>query len=160
MARPRKNTPKLVKTLLAGPRWFQQAEQVTANYVAQIPDGDEIEDLIRPDYWAHHAARVPALAMITCFDVKRRWEAVLRVIEKGPTYLRVVLLYSVDYEVEVRNTDEIDRIKKLYRIESQGQNGWRVIDPNGRELVAGLTTEGDANEFVDKLLATMNRAAA
>ena len=98
--------------------------------------------------------------MLTCIDQRLRWEADLRVLEAGRNYLRVAVVRHVEYDVKALGQPEIERLRALHTIASNGQNGWRVVDPDGTVLFAGLPTRGDAEAALDGHLATMNRKAA
>ncbi|MEM9471754.1 MAG: hypothetical protein AAGA00_07335 [Pseudomonadota bacterium] len=153
------DTAAFVKTCPNGPSVFQQASHFENRFMVQIPDGDQLDDICKPSYWAHHAARVTPKSLLTCIDQRLRWEADLRVLEAGRNYLRVAVVRHVAYDVKALGRPEIERLRKLHAIESNGQNGWRVIDPDGVVLFAGLTTRVDAEWALDTHLGTMNRKA-
>lgn len=149
-----------VKTCPNGHTVFQQAHHVESRFMVQIPQADNLADICKPSYWAHHAVRVPPKSLLTCIDQRCRWEADLRVLEAGRNYLRVAVVRHVEYDVRALGQPEIERLKSLHAIESNGQNGWRIIDPGGAVLFAGLVTRPDAERALDTHLASMNRKAA
>lgn len=150
----------IVKTCPNGHTVFQQAHHVESRFMVQIPEADELADICKPSYWAHHAVRVPPKSLLTCIDQRWRWEADLRVLETGRNYLRVAVVRHVEYDVQALGQPEIERLKVLHAIESNGQNGWRIIDPEGAVLFAGLATSADAERVLDTHLASMNRKVA
>lgn len=150
----------IVKTCPNGHTVFQQAHHVESRFMVQIPEADTLADIRKPSYWAHHAVRVPPKSLLTCVDQRCRWEADLRVLEAGRNYLRVAVVRHVEYDVQALGQPEIERLKALHAIESNGQNGWRIIDADGALLFAGLATRADAENALDTHLASMNRKAA
>lgn len=150
----------VVRTCPNGHSVFQLASHVESRFMVQIPEVDKLDDICKPSYWAHHAARVTPKSLLTCIDQRLRWEADLRVLEAGRNYLRVAVVRHVEYDVKALGQPEIERLRALHAIASNGQNGWRVVDPDGTVLFAGLATRGDAEAALDGHLATMNRKAA
>jgi hypothetical protein len=149
-----------VKTCPNGHSVFQLASHVESRFMVQIPEGDRLDDICKPSYWAHHAARVTPKSLLTCVDQRLRWEADLRVLEAGRNYLRVAVVRHVEYDVKALGRPEMERLRGLHTIESNGQNGWRVVDPDGIVLFAGLTSRVDAECALDTHLGIMNRQAA
>ena len=70
---------------------------------------DNLDDICKPSYWAHHAARVTPKSLLTCIDQRLRWEADLRVLEAGRNYLRVAVVRHVEYDVKALGRPEIER---------------------------------------------------
>lgn len=165
MAKNPSATPKdetKIKVHPAGAKNFELAEFRSPHFFVTIPHSDKLEDILKPEYWANHATngKVQPRALMTCIDEHLRWEASLRVLQRGPTFLRVALIHHVEYDVAVRGDAEIESLRVKYRVEARGQNGWRVVDPNNNELISGLTDEKEANAYLDKHLGTLNQKVA
>jgi len=144
---------------VAKPGSLKLAEQ-TINAHAVLIDVDVTpDDILRPEFWCHEAAKMTSLALITVINRLKGWEANIRVVEVGKGWARVVLLSKTDWETVSKDTAEVSRIKLQYKIQPRS-DGWRVIDPSGQAIISGLTSENEANKFVDDLLATMNAKAA
>jgi len=148
------------KACPSGSNAFQLATLVENRFMVQIPRNDNLDDICKPSYWAHHAVRVPPKALLTCIHQDLLWEADLRVLEAGRNYLRVAVVRHVEYDVQALGKAEIEKLKDQHKIDSNGQNGWRVIDPDGTVLFAGLATRADAERALDNHLGTMNRKVA
>jgi hypothetical protein len=146
------------KVCRPGPGIVQQAEVVENRYVVVTPDS--LDDALKPEYWAHHAARIAPLSVITLIDRERKWEADIRVMQKGDTWLRCVVIRHIEYDVKVRGKEDLAGVRERYRIELNGANGWRVVDPLNNQLVDGLVDEAEANAFLDKHLDSLNFASA
>ena len=152
--------PVPVTTCPSGHTVVQQAHHVESRFMVQIPHGHGLADICKPSYWAHHAARVPPRSLLTCIDQRNRWEADLRVLEAGRTYLRVAVVRHVKYDVQMQGQPEIDRLRALHAIDDNGQNGWRVIAPDGTVLFAGLAARQDAERALTTHLSSMHRRSA
>ena len=145
-----------IKTCPASVAAFQPADVVERRFIAQIPHTDSFEDILVPEYWAHHAAKVSPRALITCIDEHLRWEAEMRVLEAGQTWLKLAVLRHTEYTLVVRGEGEIERLRSRYVVEQNGQNGWRIIGPTGQQLVSGLATESNARAYLDSHLAALS----
>ena len=166
MAPARKTTdplPESVTTeavhLPAASKWFTYADQVVQNYNAIIPKDHGKDVITSPEYWTHHVNRVSPLSMIFCIDEQRRWEVWLRVVEKGQNFLRVAVVNDVDYKVRVRGDEVVARLKRGYLIEEMGQAGYRIIDPQKKELIAGLLSKEEADQYLEVHLEDLKKAA-
>lgn len=149
-----------VRTCPNGHTVFQQALHVESRFMVQIPPNDTLEDICKPSYWAHHAARATPKALLTCIDEHNRWEADLRVLEAGRTFLRVAVVRHVEYDVKTLGDADLEKLRSKYTIESNGQNGWRVIDPERNVIVSGKISRADAEAALNAHLQLMNRAVA
>lgn len=154
------NLKVFAKTCPNGNDAFQLASHVENRYMVQIPPGDCLDDICKPAYWAHHAAKVHPKALLTCIDKNNRWEADLRVLEAGRNFLRVAVLRHVEYDVKTMGDADLEKLFNQHTIENNGQNGWRVIDPEKIVLFSGLTTRADAERALETHLKGMNRKAA
>jgi len=149
-----------VRTCPNGHTVFQQAHHVESRFMVQIPEADGLADICKPSYWAHHAVRVPPKSLLTCIDEHNRWEADLRVLEAGRTFLRVAVVRHVEYDVKTLGDADLEKLRARYTIESNGQNGWRVVDPERNVIVSGKICRADAEAALDAHLQLMNRAVA
>ena len=61
-----------VKTCPNGHSVFQLATHVESRFMVQIPEGDQLDDICKPSYWAHHAARVRAFSCLRCLCHRQR----------------------------------------------------------------------------------------
>lgn len=149
-----------IKTCPPGVKAFQPADVVERRFMVQIPHTDTFEDILAPEYWAHHAAKVSPRALLTCIDEHLRWEAELRVLEAGQTWLKVAVIRLTKYNFKERGESEIEKLRKMFKVEANGQNGWRVLGPSGQPLVSGLATEANAQSFLNTHLAAVSHRAS
>jgi hypothetical protein len=141
------------------PSSFKQSEVLINEYTDKCAKHVTLQDVQRPEYWCHVAARVTKLSKITVINELAGWECYLRVISVGNQWLKVVLLGHVPWQVAERGEEDISELKKSYRIESRA-DGWRVIDPNGIQVMAGLSSEAEADKLLDATIRNMNSAKA
>lgn len=72
-------------------------EHAIRQHVAYADEGTKIEDILKPEYWAHHAARLTALDEITVHEESGAWRAVVMVRDKGNVWAKVVLLSKNEF---------------------------------------------------------------
>lgn len=143
----------------AKPNKFNLAEFTVSEYEHRCEPGDTIEDIQRPEYWCHVAARTSALSRITVINRLKGWEATLRVIETGKGLLKVVLLTHTKWSMLSSETDETARLKALYTIEER-PDGYRVLNAHGESVSGGLTSRQVAEELVDNIVKSVVTKAA
>lgn len=148
------------KTCPSGTDSFMLATHVENRYMVKIPHGDTLDDICKPSYWGHHAARVTPKSLLTCIDEYLRWEADLRVLEAGRNFLRVAVVRHVEYKVKTMGDADLEKLRLQHRIENMGQNGWRVIDPDHNILSSGHATRDLAQHALETHLNSMNRKVA
>lgn len=68
------------------------AGQVVSVWVAAPPAGVTLEDVLKPEYWAHVARVLRPLAKICIFPEDGSWEAELRVRDAGDRWANVSLI--------------------------------------------------------------------
>jgi len=155
------STPSIsVKVCPPGVKAFQPSDVVERRFMVQIPHTDTFDDILAPEYWAHHAAKVSPRALLTCIDEHLRWEAELRVLEAGQTWLKVAVIRHTPYQMTARGNSELEKLRSLFKIEHNGQNGWRILNPSGQPLVAGLASEANAKTFLETHIAAMSLRAS
>ena len=69
---------------------------------ADIPAGTNIEALMEPSYWAHHARDIRPLDLIEAFCEDGSWEALFRVMFVSNAEVRLSPIYEVRHEKENR----------------------------------------------------------
>jgi len=138
---------------------FQLAEFVVSEYTHRCEPSDTMEDIMRPEYWCHVAARTSALSRITVINRLKGWEASLRVLETGKGLLRVVLLTHTEWKMISEDSDEAARLRMLYDIEER-PDGWRVKNSQGVSVSGGLVSKQAAEEFVTAAVKSLTTKAA
>ena len=120
---------------------------VTLRYFA--PRGHTLEDCQRPDYWRAvirecGQQRVPnrhAWNKIEILAEDGSWEAELRILSVAEGLVHTRLLW--DWKQAV-TPGRVAKDPDGYVIEHIANNGWRVLDENGTEVAAKLTTRDAA----------------
>ena len=80
------------------PARLQAADHYRARYGAIADIGTTMEDLERPEYWAHVAGKLKPLDTIDVFPEDSAWFAELLVISTGTGFAKVKLLRHVSLE--------------------------------------------------------------
>lgn len=110
-----------------------------------------IDDVMRPNFWAHHVASLKPMDLIDVVSVDMTMDLTLRVISKGIGYvemrpLRVFLDESRSNQVEGQE-DESDKspVPDGYLVNFAPSHRWRVLTNDPREIVSkGHMTEKEA----------------
>lgn len=141
------------------PQNFQLAEFKINQYVDLCEVGTTPEDILRPEYWCHVAAKLTVLSQITVINRLAGWEASLRVVDIGKGFARVVPLGLTKWQTASRDTDEIARLKAMFNIETR-PDGLRVLNASGDVVAAGLQSMDEAETMVDNAVKAMTAKAA
>ena len=129
---------------------FRRSEMVEVRWTQELEIDDTFEDCLRPDFWTHVADRITTMSHITVINKLRGWEGELRVLQVANKMVKVVPLSHTIWE-SVFISDDAERLKKRYRVQSRA-DGWRVIDTDGNQMIAGLGSEKEAEAFIDQLV--------
>ena len=135
----------------------------TADYERQafhvvVEDHVTLEDIVRPAFWAHHAAKVKKLALIDVVRADMTLDVQLRVIDVGVGYIKVrpLRIYEDKQAVKERkaaqdagqDADEAAAAIKLpeeYKITATGKGGFTVTYlPNDAKIATGKRTRLEA----------------
>ena len=141
----------LTQVSRAKPMSFRRSEVVEVRYTHYCEPGDDFDAVLKPDYWSHVADRITVMSHITVINKINGWEAELRVLQVANKLVKVVPLRMTQWEDVVTSADDINRLKSNYRVETRG-DGWRVVDSDGNQLIAGLGSEKEAYSFIDQML--------
>lgn len=78
-------------------------------YFAEIPNGTTIEDILKPEYWAHYAKdKLRPLDVIECFCDDASWECSLRVMYVAKTEVKMSLRWKVAHDNVLPEETETD----------------------------------------------------
>lgn len=109
------------------PNRFDRAEQKRTVYAIDPEHGTTVEDMLKPAYWAHVAAKLRPSDRIEALAEDGSWMAVFHVVAQGPNWAKVVLMPGFPYEFEAKDIPaEIDMTG--HRIEWAGRHAqFRVV---------------------------------
>lgn len=133
------------------PKDFRRSEVVEVRHTHYCEASTTREDVLKPAYFAHVADTIMAMSHITVINRTHGWEMHLRVLQISNKLVKIAVLGEHQWGDTSVSTIEIDNLRRQYRVENRS-DGWRVVDSNGNQIVAGLQSEDEARKFVNQLL--------
>lgn len=132
---------------------FKGAEFQRAQWVVTAHAHNQPEDLLRPDYWAHVAARLGPWHHIEARANDGSWYAEYLVLEAGRAWARVHMLHSWRLTTADVALSQAARMSP-YEIVFRGPDGlWSVVRKSDRAIVhQNEQTEGGALDWVNERL--------
>jgi hypothetical protein len=140
-----------------------------SHWVVTIPPGHAFGELFNPAYWSHHHKLrqfdlVRAIAHDGAFDVtvtvraKPAGGAVMELWPKFPKGFGSSAEAQATAEAEAARAQVVPILqngKTAVRVDHTEATKWRVISINGAPLVSGLATEAEAQDHMEKYLASL-----
>ncbi len=131
------------------------AEFVRQSYHIKVPAGGTVADLMRPAFWAHHAAKFQPDAIIDAVAEDGSFDVTIRVVAVDDRKTSATMRLLRHWEPPVSNLVLADDAP-LY-VNHTPKTGWRVIRrADGAELVRNIVQKADAIKWA---LDTMRLAA-
>lgn len=137
-----------------GPSRLRVAEYVRNLHVADAAEGTKVEDLERPEFWAHVAAKLQPRDRIEVWTDDNAWMAEAVVLAATRTDAVVKVLGAWDLNGHQVITDRAELGTKGYEVRFRGHfEKWGVIRKADTEVVhTGSATEGAAWSWVRERL--------
>lgn len=137
-----------------GPSRLRTAEFVRNVHVADAAEGTKVEDLERPEFWAHVASKLQPRDRIEVWTDDNAWMAEGVVLAATRTDALVKVLGAWDLNGHQVLTDRAELATKGYEVKFRGHfEKWGVIRKTDREVVhTGSATEGAAWTWVRERL--------
>lgn len=125
----------------------QGSEYARQDWVANLEDGTTLEDIMRPEFWSHNAARFQPYATIECRAEDGTWIAYLVVTGCDRTWARVAL----DRVLKLTTGDVAATQAAKHVAKWKGpQHKWSAIRLSDGELLKdGFLTEKDAGAWIE-----------
>lgn len=128
---------------------LRQAEFNRTVWAAQPEPGTTLEDMVKPEYWAHVAKNFKVGDRVEVVPEGAEWFAELFVRSVSPTAATVVVLRSQVFAERKASIDPGLDVK--YR----GANGWSVIRKSDKSV---LYEKGDTREAAESFARGLNLA--
>jgi hypothetical protein len=124
---------------------FKRAEYAEPVHHALIPEGCTVEDLKRPEFWAHVSKIMGFGHLVHAMSEDRTWYAQGIVLDAGATWAKVDFFMVRQFgEVADMSTDDGD-----YTVKFVPTKGWRVIRVSDRAVIKdGLADKGAALIYI------------
>lgn len=141
---------------------FQQADHFFTTYAVNAEAGHTIEDVEKPEYWAHVARQARPMDEIVVRADDGSYYARFLVLDSGDTWLKLHRLIHVELQKQA-SRDVLSRDGE-YKISWAGPHDkWRVVRLSDSEkLVSGLASRDAADDWVReyrKVIAPRAKAA-
>lgn len=135
---------------------MDHSHYVRIHMTAKVPEGTTLEDVTTPGYWANHSFRLKPGAVIEVISDDNKLDCDLRVLETGPTFVKVRVLRHYVEATKKANplpAEVADEVKHEYGNKTER---WRVVH-KGEVIKSGFGTEAEAakaaEEYRSKLAA-------
>ncbi len=141
---------------------MKESQFTVRDYTITLPPGHTVNDALRPEYWAHHAAKLDAPNgrdrqgdRVTIKDAHGDWEATLRVVAKGDSWVKMAVLTAVLHKGNGADPEPADAVFKVQFV-PPGQ--WNVVNRRSGKIEAGpFSDKALAYKSRDDLVAKLNR---
>lgn len=120
-----------MKTLQATALGSRSADYNRTVYHLEVDPSVTISDLLRPNFWAHHAGNLKRFDVIDVLPNDGTYDVTLRVIETGVGFvkMRPLRIWTQERPVEAPapETDDIPPVPEGYKVNHAPKTGWRVL---------------------------------
>ena len=112
---------------------------------ASPEEGVTVEEMLKPEFWAHVAAKFRPGAKIEVRPVDGAYYSELIVKSCGPTWAQVVPLFTIALDVASSTSDD-----NKFEVAFKGpKNKWSVIrKADNQYMKVGLGSRDDANRWI------------
>lgn len=122
------------------PNKLELFEQVSLRYDAEIAQGVKPEDLLKPEFWAHHAVRLRPMHEIRARAIDGTWVAYYIVLDCSRTWARVQLLSlhhlgTGDVAATKASELEVATFIGAHEVKHRGPRGWSVVRKADSEVL-------------------------
>jgi hypothetical protein len=137
------------------------AEHARNIWVVRSEYGVTREDIEKPSYWAHIAAKLRPRDRIEVLADGGEFYAEYLVMSCDRTWAKIVPIVYLDLtKVSVVSGDQADDVMNSYEIKHRGAKRWSVIRKSDRAVLQeGMMTEEDCKNWIAVYLKTQGIAA-
>ncbi len=126
---------------------MDHAHYVRLSMFAEVPAGTTLEDVLTPEYWANHTARMKRGAVIEILSEDSALDCELRVLKVGPTYAHVRLLRNY---VDTAAAPVANSLHEDVKVSFGGkQDRWRIIHRDA-VVQSGMETKAEAEKAAEE----------
>lgn len=137
--------------LAPGMEHLAQFEQVSTRYDAKIPIGVKLDDILKPEFWAHHSVRLTPFDEIRARAIDGSWMAYLVVLDCARTWARVHVLQVVNFTPIELSEQEVQAFIDAHQVVHRGPHKWSVVRKSDSGVLhEGMASKADANTWLEK----------
>ena len=137
---------------------FEGAEFMRQEWVAKVAHGIRPEQVLVPEYWAHHAFKLSPYAEIIVHAEDGSWYGRYLVTDCSRNWAKVkpilgpVFLTTGDVALTEASNREVDGEKDKYRIVHRGPHKWSVVrKADNAVMEQGFQQKDEALKKLDEL---------
>lgn len=119
------------RSVILPPARMALAEQWRQDWVVSVPDGETIDDVLQPSYWAHVAAQMQTLDRVEARAETGEWTADLIVKAVGRNWAVMYLVKKHDLTA----TQEAPKEVSGYEVVFRGPRKWCVVRLADKALI-------------------------
>lgn len=127
-------------------------EHAWNTHAANVPEGTTLDDVLKPDYWAHYARDIRPMDVLWVYSEDATWEAQLRVMFVSTTEVKTSLLWEVTHEkgAEVFESDTHEVVWK------GPVKKFAVVRKDNKEVIADGFLKSEAYNYMRKHLRNLD----
>ena len=127
------------------------ARSARNSHVCIIPHGNELADLLKPEFWAHVATRFRKKDRIEAWSEDESWFAELVVVNADRLSVRAVLVSKTDLDKPVASEKPPEGIPSGYIVNYGGPvHKYRVLRAADSEVLAHGMSKREAEDWAVK----------
>jgi len=128
------------------PNGLSVAEYKRRQWFCEAADGVLLEDVMKPEFWAHVASKMTPFDRIEVVSVDGTWAADLMVIATGRTAAKVVSLHQYSF---VGGYADMSRVNTTHEVKHRGPRRWSIIRIADSAVVKeDIATREDADRIL------------
>lgn len=141
-------------------------DYASTRYDARIPTGVSKDDVLRPEFWAHHAKDLRPFDEIRARAVDGSWVSYLMVLDCSRTWARVMQmnhynLTSSDIAMTQSSEQEVAAMIAAHEVRYRGAAKFSVIRKSDEALIKdGIASKAEAQTWLENHARTMIGAPA
>lgn len=143
---------------------LQPFEQMSTYHQARIPKEVTKDDILAPEFWAHHAARLRAYDEIRAVSGDGTWIAYLIVTDCSRTWAKVKLREFVTLtgsdvaQTQAANAD-LQAIMDTHEVKHRGPHKWSIVRKSDRAVIEqGFESKDAADQWLKEHARTLSGA--
>ena len=132
---------------------LSQFDYGSTRFDAKIPYGVTLEDVLQPDFWAHHAKDLRPFDEIRVRADDGTWAAYLIVLDCARTWAKVHVLsqHNLVSEVSVTSEAEVKAFIESHEVRHSAGRKWHIIRKSDRAVMSeNIEQKEEAVAWLDK----------
>lgn len=126
------------------PNGLSVAEYKRRQWFCEAADGVTLEDVQKPEFWAHVASKMTPFDRIEVVAVDGTWAADLMVLATGRTAAKVKPIHVYDFD---GGYSDMSTVNTTHEIKHRGPRKWSIIRSKDSAIIKeGINTREEAQQ--------------